>query len=100
MAYKFKERDYHLTESGWSTSDVPTGSRVESWRLSVYQESSWSKEQRSWSRIWHSLAWSDAERDRLRRVFPPPVATDPVGQPSSASAVPNEHWPQVRRAAR
>lgn len=38
MAYKFKERDYHLTESGWSTSDVPTGSRVESWRLSVYQK--------------------------------------------------------------
>jgi hypothetical protein len=75
MAYRTQERAYHLTESGWSSSDVPLGSRVESWRLSIYQESSWSKEQRSWSRIWHSLAWSEAERDRLRRVFPPPVAT-------------------------
>ena len=100
MAYRFKERDYHLTESGWSASDVPFGSRVESWRLKVYQETSWSKEQRSWSRIWHSLAWSDAERERLRRVFPPPVTTDPVAQPSTASAVLNEHWPLVRRAAR
>ena len=75
MTYRFKESDYHLTESGWSSSDVPLGSRVESWRLSIYQESSWSKEQRSWSRIWHSLAWADAERDRLRQLYPPPAKT-------------------------
>ena len=73
MAYKNQECAFHLTESGWSTSDVPSGSRVESWRLAVYQESSWSKEQRSWSRIWHSIAWSETERDRLRKCFPPPV---------------------------
>ena len=86
MAYKFKECDFHLTESGWTTNDVPMGSRVESWRLSIYQEASWSKEQRSWNRIWHSLAWSDAERERLRRVFPPPVAIDPPAQRSHMSA--------------
>jgi hypothetical protein len=73
MAYKFHERDFHLTESGWHASDVPFGARVESWRLSVYQESSWSKEQRSWNRIWHSIAWSAIERDRLRRAFLAPV---------------------------
>ena len=73
MAYRMQERAFHLTESGWSSSDVPIGSRVESWRLSIYQESSSSKEQRSWNCIWHSLAWSDAERNRLRRVYPPPV---------------------------
>ena len=75
MAYKNQECAYHLTESGWSTRDVPMGSRVESWRLNIYQESSWSRELRSWSRIWHSLAWSEAERERLRRNFPPPVQT-------------------------
>jgi hypothetical protein len=73
MPYRFQERDFHLTESGWRASDVPVGARVESWRLSVYQETSWSKEQRSWNRIWHSGAWSPIERDRLRRNFPPPV---------------------------
>jgi hypothetical protein len=73
MPYKFEERNFHLTESGWHTSDVPVGARVESWRLSVYQESAWSKEQQSWSRIWHSVAWSEIERDRLRRRFPSPV---------------------------
>jgi hypothetical protein len=72
MAYKYQERAFHLTESGWRSSDVPIGARVESWRLSVYQESSWSKEQRSWNRIWHSIAWSATERDRLRESFPPP----------------------------
>lgn len=87
MPYRFNERDYHLTESGWTSSDVPIGSRVESWRLSVYQESSWSKEQRSWSRIWHSVAWSEAERDRLRRAFPAPAATDSrvVASPARSS---------------
>jgi hypothetical protein len=75
MAYRTKECAYHLTESGWYSSDVPLGSRVESWRLAIYQESSGSTEQRSWSRISHSLAWSDAERDRLHRIFPPPVKT-------------------------
>jgi len=75
MAYKIQESAFHLTPTGWSTSNVPLDYRVESWRLSVYQESSWSKEQRSWSRIWHSLAWSEVERDRLRRSFPPPAKT-------------------------
>jgi hypothetical protein len=73
MTYKLQERAFHLTESGWRGSDVPFGARVESWRLSVYQESSWSKEQRLWSRIWHSIAWSAIERDRLRERFPFPA---------------------------
>jgi len=75
MAYRNQESAFHLTPAGWSTSDVPLDYRVESWQLSVYQESSWSKEQRSWSRIWHSLAWSELERDRLRQSFPPPAKT-------------------------
>lgn len=95
MPYRFNERDYHLTESGWTTTDVPVGSRVESWRLSVYQESSWSKEQRSWTRIWRSLGWSDAERERLRRAFPPPAADDPTARSSAGS---QETWSPARRA--
>ena len=55
-----------------ATSNVPPSARVESWRLSVYQESSWSREQRSWSRLWHSAAWSEAERQKLRQRFPLP----------------------------
>jgi hypothetical protein len=46
---------------------------VETWRLSVYQEFPWSKEQRVWRRIWHSLAWSETERERLRQTFTLPV---------------------------
>ncbi len=72
MAYKNLESAFHLTPAGWSTKDIPPGSRVESWQLSVYQESSWSREQRSWSRVWHSVAWSEVERQRLRQRFPFP----------------------------
>ena len=60
MAYRTQESAFHLTPAGWSTSDVPHRYRVESWRLSVYQESS---------------AWSEMERDRLRQSFPPPAKT-------------------------
>jgi len=73
MAYKSKEVAFHLTPAGWSTVDVPATFRVESWRLSVYQETCWSKEQRAWSRIWHSSAWSEAELESLRQSFPPPA---------------------------
>jgi hypothetical protein len=72
MAYKNQESAFHLTSAGWSAKDIPPGSRVESWQLSVYQESSWSREQRSWSRVWHSVAWSEVERQRLRQRFPFP----------------------------
>ena len=65
MAYKNQESAFHLTPAGWSNRDIPLSSRIESWRLSVYQESSWSREQRSWSRLWHSAAWSEAERQKL-----------------------------------
>jgi len=73
MAYKNQESAFHLTPAGWSTKDIPADARAESWRLSVYQESSWSREQRSWSRVWHSVAWSDAERQKLRQRFPLPA---------------------------
>ena len=72
MAYKNLESAFHLTPAGWSARDVPPSSLVESWRLSVYQESVWSREQRSWSRVWHSVAWSDVEHQRLRQKFPLP----------------------------
>jgi len=72
MAYKNQESAFHLTPAGWSNKDIPQSSRIESWRLSVYQESSWSREQRSWSRLWHSAAWSEAERQTLRQRFPLP----------------------------
>lgn len=100
MAYRFTERDFHLTESGWTTNDVPVGSRVESWRFSLYQESSWSKEQRSWTRIWRSLGWSDAERERLRRAFPPPAtATLEAAKTSAQPAASHGTWASARRAA-
>jgi hypothetical protein len=73
MAYKSQELAFHLTPAGWSTVAVSPSFRVESWRLSVYQETGWSKEQRAWSRIWHSSAWSEAERERLRQSFPSPT---------------------------
>jgi hypothetical protein len=73
MAYKNQESAFHLTPAGWSNQNVPLNARVESWRLSVYQESSWSREQRSWSRIWHSAAWSETERQKLRQRFPAPA---------------------------
>ena len=73
MAYKSQELAFHLTPAGWSTIDVSPSFRVESWRLRVYQESGWSREQRSWSRIWHSPAWSEAELDSLRQSFPAPA---------------------------
>ena len=73
MAYKNHELAFHLTPAGWSSVDVPANYRVESWRLTVYQETHWSKEHRSWSRIWHSAAWSEAELESLRRSFPAPA---------------------------
>src|SRR5262249_16135479 len=37
------------------------------------QETCWSKEQRAWSRVWHSAAWSQTELETLRQSFPTPV---------------------------
>jgi hypothetical protein len=51
MAYKSQELEFHLTPMGWTTNQIARTYTVETWRLSVYQECSWSKEQRSWSRI-------------------------------------------------
>ena len=73
MAYKSQELAFHLTRIGWRSEDVPLRHRVESWRLSIYQESSWSREQRSWRRIWHSSDWSEVELKRLRQSFPAPA---------------------------
>lgn len=72
MAFKNQESAFHLTPAGWSNQNIPLSGRVESWRLNVYQESSWSREQRSWSRLWHSGAWSETERQKLRQRFPLP----------------------------
>ena len=57
MAYKSQELEFHLTPRGWTTNEISSAYTVESWRLSVYQELPWSREQRAWSRVWHSLAW-------------------------------------------
>jgi hypothetical protein len=85
MAYKSRELDFHLTPVGWNTDAIASTYTVETWRLSVYQEFAWSKEQHAWRRIWHSLAWSEAERDRLRQTFPVPAqvqaSTAPIAQP-------------------
>jgi hypothetical protein len=99
MAYKSRECDYHLTPGGWTTEVIASTYTVETWRLSVYQEFPWSKEQRAWSRIWHSLAWSEVERDRLRQTYPPPVDQTPAAQTSTANTAPNECQPRVRRSA-
>jgi hypothetical protein len=81
MTYKSQELDFHLTPIGWNTEIVPDYT-AETWRLSVYQEFQWSKEQRVWRRIWHSLAWSETEREKLRQTFAPPVqiSAAPVAQ--------------------
>jgi hypothetical protein len=102
MAYKSQEFEFHLTPVGWTTNEIAPTYTVETWRLAVYQEFSWSKEQRSWSRVWYSLAWSEVERDRLRQTFPPPAKISPVSvaQPLTAAAGPNEHRPSGRAAAR
>jgi hypothetical protein len=102
MAYKSQELEFHLTPMGWTTNQIARTYTVETWRLSVYQECSWSKEQRSWSRIWHSLAWSEVERERLRQIFQSPaeISLASVGQPSTTAAGPAEHRPSARRAAR
>ena len=101
MAYKSQELEFHLTPMGWTTNEIARTYTVETWRLSVYQECSWSNEQRSWSRIWHSLAWSEVERERLRQTFPPPAKISlAVAQASTAAAGPNEHRPSARSAAR
>ena len=79
MAYKSKELTFHLTPAGWSAEDVSPSFRVESWRFSVYQETCWSKEQRSWIRTWHSSAWSEADLESLRQSFPAPTELDERG---------------------
>ena len=102
MAYRSQELEFYLTPMGWTANEIARTYTVETWRLSIYQECSWSKEQRSWSRIWHSLAWSEVERERLRQTFPPPARTSlaSAAQPPTATAGPNEHRPSVRSASR
>lgn len=102
MAYKSQELEFNLTPMGWTANETSRTYTVETWRLSIYQECSWSREQRSWSRIWHSLAWSEVERERLRQTFPSPATSSlaSVAKPSAGAAEPNEHRPSLRSAAR
>jgi hypothetical protein len=75
MAYDSYEDDYHLTPRGWDSSDARPADAVETWSLSVYQASGWSKEQRSWSRTWaNENADANMVAD-LHKRFPPPVVT-------------------------
>jgi len=73
MPYEMRELDFHLTPAGWTKNEIAADYTVETWRLSVHQESAWSKPQQAWRRIWQSLAWSETERERLRRTFPLPA---------------------------
>ena len=73
MVFKSYVVNHHLTSAGWNTKDIPPSHRVETWRLAVVQEHGWSKERRSWTCTWYNEDWSEAERDKLREKFPPPV---------------------------
>ena len=85
MAYRSKDSHFHLTPIGWTAEEIAPSYTVETWRFSVYQEFPWSREQQVWRRIWHSMAWSETERERLNQKFPPPVQVSPasVAQPSA-----------------
>ena len=72
MPHRNRELDFHLTPVGWTRNEITSAYTIETWRLSVYQETGWSKEQRAWRRIWHNLAWSETERERFRLTFPVP----------------------------
>jgi hypothetical protein len=89
MPYKNREFDYHLTPVGWTTNEIASTYTVETWRLSIYREFAWSKEQQAWRRIWHNMAWSEAERERFRASFPLPTETQAssaaVAEPSAAA---------------
>jgi len=75
MAYDSYEDDYHLTPRGWDSSKERPADAVETWALSVYQASAWSKEQRSWSRTWADSNADPAVVAELHKEFPPPVRT-------------------------
>ena len=76
MAYDAYEAIYHLTPNGWSSADEPPADRIGSWELSVYQASGWSKEQRSWKRIWMHPDWTEEQLADLYKKLPPPVRTE------------------------
>lgn len=69
MAYDRYDMQFHLTPNGWSTSDAPPPDRIETLNLHVYQASGWSREERTWSRIWENEEVSGAEREALYKKF-------------------------------
>jgi hypothetical protein len=75
MAYDSYEDDYHLTPRGWDSSNERPADSVETWRISVYQASGWSKEHRSWSRVWVDPDTHPTTIAELHERFPPPVRT-------------------------
>jgi hypothetical protein len=83
MPHKNREIDFHLTPVGWTRNAISAAYTIETWRLSIYQESGWSKEQRAWRRTWHNMAWSETERERFRLTFPMPAEVQ-VNPPSVA----------------
>jgi hypothetical protein len=85
MSYRNRELEYHLTPLGWTTHEIAPSYTVETWRLSIYQEFSWSKPQYAWRRVWHNMAWSESERERFRLTFPMPDQA-PESPPSAAYA--------------
>lgn len=75
MAYDSYEDDYHLTPRGWDSSNTRPDDALETWTLSVYQASGWSKEYRSWSRTWIDPNAEPEVIADLHKRFPPPVVT-------------------------
>jgi hypothetical protein len=95
MPYKNRELEYYLTPIGWTTHEIAPSYTVETWRLSIYQEFSWSKPQYAWRRVWHSMAWSESERERFRLTFPTP---DQARENSPSVAYPPEAGAERKRA--
>jgi hypothetical protein len=96
MTCKNRDLDYHLTPVGWTRNEIASAYTIETWRLSIYQESGWSKEQRAWRRIWHNMAWSETERERLRLTFPMPAEVQT--KPPSVAPSPTNTAVERKRA--
>jgi hypothetical protein len=75
MAYDRYEDDYHLTPRGWDSAESRPPDAVETWTLSVYQASGWSREHRSWTRTWADPNVDSDLVAELHKRFPPPVVT-------------------------
>ena len=84
MAFDQWTEEQHLTPDGWvkGTSThfgkVTSGEvtrpadAVETWKEDAYQKSGWGREEASHRCIWYDSSKSEAERDRLRALFPSP----------------------------